>query len=106
MAITASEATPGTIYRPTRDAEGVYYTVHPYSMATLIRRLQHRQQRLRGRNVYLLARALEHPDWPLFLWHTRGTDPFTGERFEIQGAVLLNPTTRLREVQSKPGYRR
>ena len=44
------------------------------------------------------------PDWPLFLWCHRGTDPSTGRRFEMKRPVLLDPATRLRAVKSRPGY--
>lgn len=106
MAVKAMEAEQGRIYRATRGAwKGAYFTVSPLTTEKLVKRLARRRDRLNGRECGLLALAVRHPDWPVFVWHLRGIDPFTNQRFEIKRTMVLPPDTRLREVQSKPGYR-
>jgi len=106
MAIRAAEAATGQVYRPTRSQffERSYYKLHRWSVKTLIRRLNKKGACANGREKGLLAEALRHPDWPLFLWHLRGTTLF-GERWETKTPMLLHPDTRLRAVKTKPGYR-
>lgn len=105
MAINASEAEVGKVYRVTQGAtKGSYYTVPKQKRDKLIRRLQKRRNGLNGQQMGLLAALLRKPDWPVFVWHLRGTDPFTGNKFEITKTQVLPPTLRLREVKTKPGY--
>jgi hypothetical protein len=106
MAISASEAERGKVYRPTKGAwKGAYYMVPAFDVPKLVKRLRRKANRLNGRESFLLTMAVTHPEWPVFVWYYRGTDPLTKDRFEISRTVLLPPDTRLREVQSKPGFK-
>jgi hypothetical protein len=106
MAIHAADAVPAQVYRPTRNQffDNAYYKLHRWSVETLIRRLEKKGLRANGREKGLLATAMRHPDWPLFVWYLRGTTLF-GERWEIKTPMLLPPDTRLRAVKTKPRYR-
>jgi hypothetical protein len=106
MAILASDAEQGRVYRTTRgELKGSYYTVPSFDVPKLVKRLRKRGSRIMCRDMSLLADAVRHPERRVFLWHLRGTDPFTGDRFEMTRTVLLSPDTRLRRVKSKPGYK-
>jgi len=105
MAIDARDAEAGKVYRVTRGAmDGTYYTLHKGCRKKLTQRLQKRRNALNGQQMGLLVSLLRKPDWPVFTWHHRGTDPFTGEKFEVTNTQVLPPDLRLREVKSKPGY--
>jgi hypothetical protein len=105
MAINASEAETDKVYRVTQGAtRGSYYTVYKQKRGKLIQRLQKRRNGLNGQQMSLLTTLVRKPDWPVFIWHLRGTDPFTGNKFEIKNTQVLPPTLRLREVKTKPGY--
>jgi len=104
MAISASQAERGVIYRRTRNAGREYLVVHRLGAKTLMARLSKRYNSLNGREMYLLSMLTAHPDWPLFLRCRRGTDHTTGRKYESKHPTLLPPDTRLRAVQSKPGY--
>jgi len=107
MAVLAKDAELGHIYKPTKPGgfPRVYYTVHRLSVAAYIRNLERRSKALNGRECGLLASLKKHPDWILFLSCNRGTDPFTGERFEVKHPIHLPPDFRFRKIQTKPGYR-
>lgn len=105
MPLKASEAEEGKVYRLARGArKGEYYTVYKPGHVRLVRRLQGRRNRLNGQEAGLLALALQHPSWSVLVWHLRGTDPFTGNKFEITKIHVLPPNTVLREVKTRPGY--
>jgi hypothetical protein len=106
MAIHAAEAVAGLVYRPTRAGAfpRSYFKLHPWPVTTLVKRLEKKGTRASGREFGLLAQAKKHPDWPLFLWHVRGTDLF-GDRWEVKLAMLVPPSTRLRVLKAKPGYK-
>ena len=106
MAISASEAQPDRLYRLTRGGgENEYYTLHPWPVERMVRKLSARRSSLKIPMVSLLCRLVGEPGLVLFNRHMRGTDPLTGKRYETVAVAAFAPDIRLREVKSPPGYR-
>jgi hypothetical protein len=105
MAIQASEAQAGKLYRPTRGARGgEYLTLPGFNTKDLVRRLRRKGNSLRGREAHLLAIALRDPAQRVFYRFLRGVDTTTGRKYEKRFVILLPPDHRLREIKAKPGY--
>jgi|APSaa5957512622_1039677.scaffolds.fasta_scaffold372510_1 hypothetical protein len=106
MALTAAETETGKIYRRTRNSyPGTYYKRPNLSVAKFIARLRRRANPL-CREVFMLQQHRSHPDLVLLSRYNRGTDPLTGDRYEYQAYVFVQPEMMLREVAKPPGYRR
>jgi hypothetical protein len=105
----ASESEAGVIYRRTAEPGRSYYErVTEPAVNALWKRLRGADPRTlqpsQLRTLQVLARVMEGKAVP-FYRYVRGTDPMTGERYELKELVAVPPDYHLRAVQSPPGYR-
>lgn len=105
--IHARDMKVGRLYRRTVDSGGFWYTRPPAGTARrLARRLGPRLSRLStcDREALRAARVELEGGGVLAVRHLRGTDPMTGDRYEVEDYVLLPASYRLREVKQRPGF--
>ena len=107
MAVRVDQTEPGRYYRRTRGATPGGYFMRPNpKLATYIKRLRRKGSKMLTRDDWMLQLHRRHPDHILMLRYNRGTDPMTGERYEVRTYTLLAPDMPLRHVQQRPGYKR
>lgn len=105
MATQAKDGQKGRIYRFTRGGGNTYLTLYGPGREKLLRRWRRKGPKLSGREHGLLGQMERDPSLIPYRWHLRGTDPMTGDRFEVKKIMVLPPDHRLREVKNKPGYK-
>ncbi len=105
VANRADEAEAGRIYRRTRGASRGTYFVRPKTTASAYIARLRRKSNPWTRDVWLIMRLKADPTMILLKRYTRGTDFITGERWEFMAYTLVPADLKLREVQSKPGYK-
>lgn len=108
MAIEALAATKGKMYRRTRnEKDGGYFRTSTKTIQKHIAHIQRKVRRtaLTTREVSLILEHQAKPTWVLMRRYLRGTDPFTGDKYEVKHHVLVPPDLRLREIAKPPGYK-
>ena len=104
--ILAKDTVPGKCYRRTRGAaKGVFYTRPARSAEAHAAKLKKKGTSVMGNEMSLLLSWREDKSLILLRRHNRGTDPFSGNRFEVKTWILVDPDLRLRELKAKPGYK-
>jgi hypothetical protein len=107
--LKASQTELGKYYRNTRDngIGGNHYYIRPKLTAEKwFKRMSKRTMSHKGSEGSHWAAYKKDNSLILMQSRLRGTDPFTGNRYELQHYVMLKPDKKLREVKTPPGYQR
>jgi len=102
MMIFARDTVRGELYRRTKGMIGAsYYEVPRISKEAYLKRLKAKGHRVTGREMYLIMRGDSNPDLVLLRLTRRSRDEGRLLK-ESSHLVLLEPSSKLRVVQSKP----
>lgn len=109
MTVRACDAEVGVIYRRTVEPGRAYYERIPeQKINALWKKLRDGNVQLMQpaqlRTLQVLARVMAGQA-VAFQRYIRGTDPMSGERYELGDIVAVPTDYHLRPVQAPPGYR-
>lgn len=107
--ILAQDAAPGVFYRRTIEPGRAYYERIPDAKVDAMwKRLRGLDPRLMQpaqlRTLQMLARVMAGQA-VAFRRYIRGTDPMSGERYELDDVIAIPSDYRLRAVDRPPGYK-
>ena len=104
MEVWADEMVAEGFYRRKDDPIGAYFTLHPWSVKALTRKLRGKKGKgPTGRDTFWLAKLKEDPELIPVRVHMRYIDN-EGHRHEEKSTVFLSPTAELRRVKRPPPY--